>query len=260
MEQLIFYKDYVKKLSESVKNGDISAYGQQEFQYNRDATLNTNIHRDDDLLKTMIQHASPSHDYEAAIALYEAFPNLNREQACYEPFWVYLSHVDLYPYMIKRFCDGNAPKLKDIKINWWHPSLMRRGLSNLWWSVKQTIQEEETDLEKKYYYTQYFFRRLDFRTRRMGSSTLFRHKQAVIGILKFLKEKIGDDYFEGRSNFIMMYFNKQATLKQLAACDSDYFYNELCRISDDIMKVQVREEAAGVLNAQDDDDWDETNL
>lgn len=260
MEQFIFQQDYVAKLKEAVKEGDITAYGQQEFEYDKDAAFSTSIDRDDNLLEKMLKNADPKHDYEAAITLFETFPNLNREQASYEPFWTYLTHVDLYPYMIKRFCNGNAPSLTDVKINWWHSSLMRKGLSNLWWSVKQTILEEETEPKKKYDYTEYFFRRLDFRQRRMGSSTLFRHKQAAIGILKYLREKVQDDYFEGRSNFIMMYFNKQATLKQLAACDSDYFYNELCRISDDIMKVQVREEAAGVLNAQDDDDWDETNL
>ena len=55
----------------------------------------------------------------------------------------------------------------------------------------------------------------------------------------------------------MMYFNKQATLKQLAACDRDYFYNELCSISSDIDKVKDRTEASGVLRAKDEDDWDE---
>ena len=88
----------------------------------------------------------------------------------------------------------------------------------------------------------------------MGSSVLFRHKEAVKGILKFLEENV-KDYFEGSSNFIMMYFNKQATLKQLAACDRDYFYNELCRISSDIDKVKDRTEASGILLAKDDNGW-----
>ena len=256
MEQLIFQKDYVAELKKSVKDGKIESYGPNEFTYNKDAVFSININRDDSLLENMLKHATPGEDYGAAIALYETFSNLNREQASYEPFWAYLTHVDLYPYMIKRFCNEASPSLTDVRINWWHSSLMRRGVSNLWWSVKQTIIEEEKDPEKKYHYTEYLFKRLDFRQRRLGSSTLFRHKEAVIGILKYLEEHV-KDYFEGRSNFIMMYFNKQATLKQLAACDRDYFYNELCSISSDIDKVKDRTEASGVLRAKDEDDWDE---
>lgn len=256
MEQYIFQKDYVAELKKSVKEGNIDAYGAKEFTYNQDAAFSINIDRDEALLDKMIKHATPGEDYEAAIALYETFPDLSREQACYEPFWVYLTHVDLYPYMIKRFCNGATPTLTDVRINWWHTNLMRRGLSNLWWSVKQTIMEDEEDPDKRYFYTKYFFKRLDFRQRRMGSSTLFRHKEAVIGILKYLQENV-DEYFEGRSNFIMMYFNKQATLKQLASCDRDYFYNELCSISNDIEKVKDRAEASNVLSSKDDEAWDE---
>ena len=256
MEQYIFQKDYVAALKQSVKDGIIDAYGDKSFTYNKDAAFSINLDRDDKLLDKMVQHTTPAEDYEAAIALYEAFPDLTREQACYEPFWVYLSHVDLYPYMIKRFCDGKAPTLSDVKINWWHSNLMRRGLSNLWWSVKQSVIDEEPDPGNRYFYTQYLFKRLDFRTRRLGSSTLFRHKEAVIGILKYLHENVSE-HFEGRSNFIMMYFNQQATLKQLASCDRNYFYNELKSISDDINNVKDRTEAAGALSSQDDDSWDQ---
>ena len=254
MKQYIFQKDYTEDLYKKVKQKDFTAYHADKFDYNEDATFSIEIERRDDLLDVMLQYATPQQDYDAAIALFEAFPNLTREQAYYSPFWAHLAHVDLYPYMIKRFCQGATPTETDIKINWWHTNVMRRGLSNLWWSVKQTIDEKHpTD---KYHYTKYFFKHLDFRQRRMGSSTIFRHHEAVMGILKFLEENI-HDYFEGRSNFIMMYFNKQATLRQLAICDRNDFYNELMEIKPDIMKVQHRTEAADALNSQDDSNWEE---
>lgn len=256
MKQYIFQRDYVAELKKNVKDGNIAAYGKREFLYNKDAAFETQVERDDHLLEKIIQYTSPGDDYNAAIALYESFPNLNREQGCYEPFWAYLAHVDLYPYMIKRFCGDKAPTLTDVKIHWWYSNLMRRGLSNLWWSVKQSIIEEETEPEKRYHYTEYLFKRMDFRQRRLGSSTLFRHKEAVIGILDYLMENV-QEHFEGRSNFIMMYFNKQATLKQLSSCDRKYFYDELCSISEDIMSVKDRTEASDVLGLQDDDSWDE---
>ncbi len=256
MIQYIFQKDYVAELKKAAKGGNISAYKKDVFDYNKDAAFSGNVERDDELLKKMLQYTTPGNDYLAAKTLFEAFPNLNREQASYEPFWAYLSHVDLYPYMIQRFCNGEAPTFADINNHWWHSSLMRNGLSNLWWSVKQSIIEEEADPGKRYHYTEYLFKRGDFRQRRLGPSTLFRHKEAVIGILKYLEDNV-KDYFEGRANFIIMYFNKQATLKQLATCDRQYFYDELCRIKDDINSVKVREEASDKLSSQDQDDEDE---
>lgn len=255
MKQFIFQKDYIEELFNKVKKNDISAYHIDRFDYNEDASFSIEIDRRDDLLDELMKYATPQNDYEAAIVLFEAFPNLTREQAYYMPFWAYLTHVDLYPYMVKRFCSGKQPTETDIKINWWHSSVMRRGISNLWWSVKQTIDEKHpTD---KYHYTKYFFKHLDFRQRRLGSSTLFRHREAVIGILKFLEENV-NEYFEGRSNFIMMYFNKQATLRQLAICNRNDFYNELIKIKPDILKVQHRTEAATALYFQEDLNWEES--
>lgn len=253
MLQKIFNKDYTESLHANVKQDDTTAYRNDKFEFDQEASFETDIDRRDDLLAEMLRYATAQNDYEAAITLYEAFPNLNREQACYAPFWAYLSHVDLYPYMIQRFSQGQTPSPTDVKINWWHSNLMRRGLSNLWWSVCQTVDDEHPD--DKYHYTKYLFKHIDFRQRRLGSSTLFRHRPAVIGILKFLEEHV-DEYFEGRSNFIMMYFNKQATLRQLATWDSNDFYNELLSIKDDILKVQHRTEAADVLTSQDET-WDE---
>lgn len=253
MRQLIFLKDYTEELYNKVRERDFTAYHADKFDYDKEATFATNIERRDDLLQIMLQHTMPQDDINAAISLFEAFPSLTREQASYAPFWAYMTHVDFYPYMIKRFCKGESPTETDIKINWWHSNIMRRGLSNLWWSVKQSIDDKHPD--DKYHYTKYLFKHLDFRQRRLGSSTLFRHHEAVIGILRFLEENV-EDYFEGRSNYIMMYFNKQATLRQLAVSTRDDIYEELMGIKSDIFKVQKREEAAEALNIQDDLLWD----
>lgn len=254
MKQKMFLKDYTERLHGDVKNHDISAYRADGFEYDAECLFNSSVERPDDLLQQMMPYATSEGDFMAAKILFEAFPDLTREQAQYRPFWAYLSLVDLYPYMIKRFCNGEAPTETDILNHWWHSNLMRNGLSNLWWSVKQS--GDPIHPSDKYHYTKYLFDRIDFRQRRMGSSTLFRHKEAVLGILQYLEDNV-KDYFEGRSNFIMMYFNKQATLKQLAAWDRNDFYNELKSIESDIMKVKDRTEAAGMLSTQDDDEDDE---
>ena len=98
MKQKIFLKDYVSEfLKKNVDNGDISSYQKDKFIFDENATFSTEMERSDDLLEVMLKHATPEGDYEAAIALYEAFPELTLEQAQYAPFWAYLTHVDLYP-------------------------------------------------------------------------------------------------------------------------------------------------------------------
>lgn len=255
MRQSIFLKDYTATLREAVKSGDISAYGEHDFKFDPECCFETNIERSGDLGEKLLQYTNPQDDYKAAKLLYEAFPNLTPEQASYDPFWAYLTHVDFYQYMVKRYCNGKKPTDKEIKNHWWHSNLMRRGLSNLWWSVKQTVHETKDNEDDKYHYTKYLFTHIDFRQRRLGTSALFRHKEAVIGILDYLENNV-TEYFEGRANFIMMYFNKQATMKQLAVLKSDDFYKELESIASSINAVTKREEAADAVNNIDDSDWD----
>ena len=164
--------------------------------------------------------------------------------------------------MIKRFCKDEKPTVENVKNHWWHSNIMRRGLSNLWWSVQQSINPNAED---KYYYTRILFKHLDFRQRRLGSSTLFRLPEAVKGILKFLEEHV-TDYFEGRANFCIMYFNNQATIRQLNLLTEKDFYNELVGIRNLVLSVKDRTEAAKQLQREPvttadsyDEVWDDNS-
>ena len=257
MKQKIFLKEYTEELRKNVKAGNIEDYQKNSFNYNNEAEFETDIERRDDLLEQMMKYATSEGDIEAAILLYESFPNLTREQACYQPFWLHLSLVDLYPYMIKRFCKDENPTVENIRNHWWHSNIMRRGLSNLWWSVHQSINPQ---IEDKYNYTRILFKHIDFRQRRLGSSTLFRLPEAVRGILKFLDEHV-KDYFEGRANFCMMYFNNQATIRQLSILTELDFYNELVGIKNLVLSIKDRTEAAKQLQSEsfsDIDSFDES--
>lgn len=46
---------------------------------------------------------NPDSDTETAIALFEAYPRLNPLEASSRGFWTYLTHVDLWGYMKKRY-------------------------------------------------------------------------------------------------------------------------------------------------------------
>ena len=114
MKQKMFLKEYTDKLHENVKKHNISAYRSDGFDYDMDCIFKSTVDRPDDLLQQMMPYATSEGDFMAAKILFEAFPMLTREQAQYRPFWAYLSLVDLYPYMLKRFCGGNSPTEKDI--------------------------------------------------------------------------------------------------------------------------------------------------
>ena len=45
----------------------------------------------------------------------------------------------------------------------------------------------------------------------------------------------------------------QDSVRQLASLPEEFFYNELKRIKEDILKIQSREEVAGALQFTDDD-------
>ncbi len=190
-------------------------------------------------------------DIVSAKVLYESLGMLNLAQASYKPFWESLSHIDLFPYVQKRW-----PKVteqgfgeKQYILDHWFVTKrpMRHALAGLWWAVNQTIDNNNTT--NPYYLTEYLFKHVDFRTRRLGSSTLFRYKPAVQGILQFMYEcdELNDTYFEGRANYIIMYFNQMGAVRQLASLPQEFFYEELKRKKDDILKIQYRDEVADAL-------------
>ena len=71
------------------------------------------------------------------------------------------------------------------------------------------------------------FRNDNIRTHYFGPSTIFRHREAVIGILEFLVENpdISNVHFSSRCIYIIQYFNRLGAVKQLAYMDR-YFFKE----------------------------------
>ena len=253
----IFKQSYADQLRREVeKSVGLDRYAQEVFPVNEEMLEPiSGIEK----LDTLASQMSPKQedDIMSAKLLYEALGMLNLAQASYNAFWESLSHLDLYPYVRKRW-----PKVgekgfdeKQYILDHWFVTKrpMRHSLAGLWWSVNQTI--DHTNKENPYYLTEYLFKHFDFRTRRLGASTLFRYKPAVHGILKFMLEcdEINKNYFEGRANYIIMYFNQMGAVRQLASLPEEFFSEELERIKEDILKIQSREEVAGALQFMDDD-------
>ena len=103
-------------------------------------------------------------------------------------------------------------------------SNMDNTLSRLWWATYLTVDEESDD---KYRYTRVLLQdgNSDL-LQNLSKSKLFRHKEAVIGILKFFSEYENRNDFSNVNRYIIQRFNRIGGVRQLVYMDRDYFYNE----------------------------------
>jgi len=237
--QKIFKQSFVEKLKNNINP---EKYKKHIFKFDEDETLLSScIKAPLDLSRKV----DPKDDYKTAIALYEAYPDLERIDVADERFWTYLAHVDLYPYMTKRWpkvyknIDGTNP-IDYINYHWFMKSTaqnnqLRHGLAGLWWGVKLTIDEER---ENKYELTEILLgRQMDPLRRHLGTSKLARHKEAVIGILEFIKENpdLFDNHFEPRFRYVSKHLNSVGGVKCISYFERDFFKKELSKVSDKIM-------------------------
>lgn len=184
-------------------------------------------------------------DFQSAIAIYEAYKNISTLLASNEAFWAYLTHVDLFSYAQKRW-----PKVKDddcsadyIIDHWFLGTngLLRNAIASLWWSVYNTIDEERED---KYELTEILFKNYTLRVITFGSYQLIRHREAMIGILSFLKDnpEITATAFEYRGRFISKYFNRLGAVKQLAYMKRKFFYDVCATMKEKIICITKLEQ------------------
>lgn len=239
-KQQIFKEKYLLKLKEEI---DMDKYRSNEFVYDKKQTLMMpNINKPEGLLSKL----NHQNDFETAIAIFEAFKNLEPIQASDERLWAYLSHVDLYPYMIKRWdavYKGTAIDATDYVNEHWflkssaQSNLLRHALAGFWWAVYLSVDESRG--ENKYELTKILFRQLDFPTRTLGTYKLGRHKEAVIGILEFIQENelLFKKNFEDRVRFITKHLNLIGGVKPIAYYDRSFFKSELQKVSTNISAV-----------------------
>jgi hypothetical protein len=236
--QRIFKRSYVEQLRNEVNQGvELERYSLTDFPIDETQVLITSqIEAPADLVSKM----NPKSDFETAIALYEAYPGLKPIQAFDNALWVTLTHSEgIFNYVKNRWpLDKKKDLIKQIRVHWFSRVLMRNALSNLWWSVKLSVDNERGD-EKKYDFTRILFKNQTFRVRVFGPSMLFRYREAVLGILSYMEEH--ENMFtvlESQGRFIALHFNKIGAYKQLASLDRDFYYNEMDKISSSLLKLK----------------------
>lgn len=255
--QKIFTEKYANQLQKEAKQGiGLDRYRAEKFNYDESKVLIIpTMQKPEGLLDKM----DPTNDLVSAKALYEAYKNLTPLQASNRTFWIYLAHADLYEYMRKRWAFDDmkvgAEPSSFVLTHWFFDKgIMESSLASLWWLVKCSIDDQNE--ENPYLYTDYLFRDMRVRTR-FGKSTIFRHNEAVIGIMRFIidNDDVASLAYQERMLFITSYFNKLGAVKQLTFLDRQYFYDELVRIKPNIMDVLPDGRGTKNYNNDGDSDW-----
>ncbi len=237
-KQPIFKTKYVQKLKTELNE---EFYKSNEFVYDKKQVyVLPNI----DQTEGLVDKLDINDDCKTAIAIYEAFENLEPIQASDERLWVYLAHVDLYPYMVKRWNAVQNGTAKDairyILDHWFLTStaqgnLMRHAISGLWWSVFLSVDKERED---KYELTRVLFQNQTFRTRTFGNYRLVRHKEAAIGLLEFcLENEKSFSNFEKEHQVLTEHLNRIGGVKPISYYDRHFFKSELVKVSDSISAI-----------------------
>lgn len=244
--QKIFTDGYASTLTNKVSRGEeLTLYLNKEFVFDESETgWVGGLVQPEGLLDKMMDLSDKSQDLDAAITLYESFRHLRPVVASEKPFWIYLGHADLYPYMHKRFLNDvtrllqKDPTKPSVILNrWFFPrEFVRNHLAGMWWDVKCTIDETDSD---PYIYTRTLFKYYDMRSINFANFKMFRNKAQVKGILKCTGEhpEIFDTYSQDRIRYVTKYFNRLGATKQLIALPWEFFYNTVESLLDEISKV-----------------------
>jgi len=246
MKQKQFKSEYAEVLKTSIRE-NISKYQSDSFEVPQNMVEDSIFDCPEGLLDEMMPYATSESktEYYAAIALYKAFRDLTPLQASYKPFWLYLSHVDLFPYMQKRWPDIRRTDLdpedyeKYVIAHWFHPSPIRNQLEGLYWMVRQTVQEKE-DGELDFTFTEFLFSRRKLGNRGVAASYLFRNSAVVKGILKFYMDKektLLTPAFEDKTDYCIQLMNRKGAVSELSLWDENDVYNFLEEHSVEISKI-----------------------
>ncbi len=238
--QKTFKESYMKSLRDAVKSGvNVPLYSKEAFEIDSTQVKKlANVYKPEGL-KEKLGNVWED-DFQSAVAIYEAYEQISPLLASNEAFWAYLTHVDLFEYAQKRW-----PKVKErccnaeyILDHWFVGAngILRNAIASMWWSVFNTVDKER---DNKYELTEVLFKNYTLRVVTFGSYQLIRHKEAMIGILSFLKDNpdITSNAMEYRGRFIAKYFNRLGAVKQLSYLNRDFFYVVCEKMKEKILSI-----------------------
>ena len=229
-------------MEELRRNIQISDYQGESFPYNPSKVKSlSNIYKPEGLLERL----DPEDDFASAVEIYKAYENVTPLLASLPDLWVYLAHVDLFPYVQARHSDVlNDDVTEKYIINHWFEnevSLFRMAIPSSWWSVHLSIDK---DRGNPYELTEILFKNQELRTNSFGPLTLIRHKPAMMGVLEFFKDhfELLEDGMNMRAQYIRKLFTFLSGTKRLEFLPKEYFKAELEKRLDVIARKLSRED------------------
>lgn len=242
--QRTFKESYVKALRDAVKSGEaVPKYSAESFEIDESQVKRlANVYEPTGLAEKM--EAACDNDFKAAVAVYEAYKDISPLLASSESFWAYLTHTTLFKYTQNRWpkVKNNSASTVYILSHWFigGKGILRNAIASLWWGMHLTVDEERED---KYELSRILFSNFNMRIVNLGSSLLIRHREAMIGILEFMRDN-PDVMLDPRLIFIAKYFNRLGSSRQLAYLDRHFFYDKLLSMKDRIMLIDTREDTS----------------
>lgn len=226
MIQKIFKQEYAELLEENIAS-NVPLYTPEGFAYDPNAVVDGNFDGDSNLLNDMLPHVSSkaSEEVEAAIILYESFKELNPLQASYKPFWLYLSHVELYPYMYKRWLQTPSESISSmadyIDSHWFYKDgKLRSHLEGMYWLVRKSVVLSE-DGYLDYEYTRFLFSRRVLGDRGIAARQfIFMNDKVFKGVLKYIMDNentIFEHHMQARATYCAKLLNQKGGVVDLSA-------------------------------------------
>lgn len=238
--QKVFKKSYMEYLRTHI---DVQNYRAETFPYDKSMVRSlANVYKPEGLLEKL----NPEDDFKTAVEIYKAYEKISPLLASLPDLWVYLTHVDLFPYVQKRWREIFKEKFEENYIvNHWHKHsthFLRTTFAGFWWNAYLTVddnREDRFELTKVMYDCGQ-----DWRLMRFGELSLIRRKEAVIGVLEFLKEnpEITCAHFTARGQFISRYFNNLGGVINLSSMGRNYFKETLMDIKERILQIQSEDD------------------
>lgn len=221
MRQKAFTKEYAEDLEFNIES-NLALYKEDLFKYNEKAVIDLPFESHEELLNEMMPYLSSEAKIEvdAAIKLYEAYKELTPLQASHRPFWIYLSHVDLYPYMKKRWAEGQAIDKDLIDSHWFYKNgKLRSHLEGMYWLVRQSVIYDQ-DGNPDYKYTRFLFSRRVLGDRGIAARQfIFANEKIFKGTLDYIMKNestIFAHHMQARATYCASLLNTKGAVVELS--------------------------------------------
>ena len=254
MYQKIFKNSFLRKLMADVKSGqNLNLYSNDLFpdlsciphSPEKNLMRNTAIKGGENAfnIKLMMPEGKDYYDFENACIIHREL-KLTVTQATDVRLWAYLSHIQFWNYMRKRFPVGKGDDTEKQKryildhwfVNGLNPrNLSRHGISLLWWGAHLTYSNE-----RGYDLTKEFFSMLDY-TRTIMPGSLGRSENFRLALLEFVvdnKQEVFSQYRENKIRVLMRKLNYLAGYRMLASLEKEGIKSLLLGYKEELKQVK----------------------